>query len=48
MVVSMTDRFAIRLLDIKENKKFKESEACYNLKEFVSSIKQKFGLKYGF
>ncbi|XP_012438963.1 probable galactinol--sucrose galactosyltransferase 2 [Gossypium raimondii] len=42
-------QFATRLVDIKENSKFKslESEAgCNNLHEFISMIKGKYGLKY--
>ncbi|KAG4171079.1 hypothetical protein ERO13_A12G186301v2 [Gossypium hirsutum] len=42
-------RFATRLVDIKENSKFKSSESdawCNNLHEFINMIKGKFGLKY--
>ncbi|KAB2053568.1 hypothetical protein ES319_A12G196100v1 [Gossypium barbadense] len=42
-------RFATRLVDIKENSKFKSSESdawCNNLHEFINMIKGKYGLKY--
>ncbi|KAL4382864.1 hypothetical protein GQ457_15G006560 [Hibiscus cannabinus] len=42
-------QFASRLVDIKENSKFKSSESdggCSDLREFVNTIKGKFGLKY--
>ncbi|KAK8657775.1 hypothetical protein V6N13_035998 [Hibiscus sabdariffa] len=42
-------RFASRLVDIKENSKFKSSESdggYSDLREFVNTIKGKFGLKY--
>ncbi|GMJ00082.1 seed imbibition 2, raffinose synthase 2 [Hibiscus trionum] len=42
-------QFASRLVDIKENSKFKSSESdggCSDLHEFVNTIKGKFGLKY--
>ncbi|TYH97017.1 hypothetical protein ES332_A12G214300v1 [Gossypium tomentosum] len=42
-------RFATRLVDIKENSKFKSSESdawCNNLHEFINMIKGKFGSKY--
>lgn len=42
------DRFATRLVDIKENSKFKASgsdNSCVDLKEFIETIKEKYGLK---
>ncbi|KAF5957367.1 hypothetical protein HYC85_004592 [Camellia sinensis] len=42
-------QFATRLVDIKENKKFKASgsdSSCVDLKEFVEVIKEKYGLNY--
>ncbi|TYG90829.1 hypothetical protein ES288_A12G213900v1 [Gossypium darwinii] len=42
-------QFATRLVDIKENSKFKSSESdawCNNLHEFINMIKGKYGLKY--
>ncbi|CAM8917540.1 unnamed protein product [Rhodiola kirilowii] len=38
--------FAIRLRDIKENKKFKDLETFSDLQEFVKTIKEKYGLKF--
>ncbi|KAE8730905.1 putative galactinol--sucrose galactosyltransferase 2 [Hibiscus syriacus] len=42
-------QFATRLVDIKENSKFKSPESdagCSDLQEFVNMIKVKYGLKY--
>lgn len=44
-------RFGARLVSIKENKKFQETEKVLSsqsngLKEFVSEVKKNFGLKY--
>ncbi|GFZ07858.1 seed imbibition 1 [Actinidia rufa] len=42
-------QFATRLVDIKENSKFKASgsdNSCVDLKEFIKVIKEKYGLKY--
>ncbi|PSR95905.1 Galactinol--sucrose galactosyltransferase [Actinidia chinensis var. chinensis] len=42
-------QFATRLVDIKENSKFKASSSdnsCVDLKEFIEVIKEKYGLKY--
>ncbi|KAI8529106.1 hypothetical protein RHMOL_Rhmol12G0200300 [Rhododendron molle] len=42
-------QFATRLVDIKENSKFKASgsdNSCVDLKEFIETIKEKYGLKY--
>ncbi|XVE56686.1 hypothetical protein DITRI_Ditri04bG0030600 [Diplodiscus trichospermus] len=40
-------QFATRLVDIKENSKFKSSDAgCNDLHEFIGMIKGKYGLKY--
>ncbi|XP_058193858.1 probable galactinol--sucrose galactosyltransferase 2 [Rhododendron vialii] len=42
-------QFATRLVDIKENSKFKASgsdNSCIDLKEFIETIKEKYGLKY--
>ncbi|KAI4343687.1 hypothetical protein L6164_011006 [Bauhinia variegata] len=42
-------QFATRLMDIKENKKFRSAgldDSCINLHHFVDSIKEKFGVKY--
>lgn len=42
------DRFATRLVDIKENSKFKSSGSdagCDGLHEFIDTIKGKYGLK---
>lgn len=42
------NRFATRLVDIKENSKFKSSGSdgsCINLHDFIDDIKDKFGLK---
>ncbi|KAI8529105.1 hypothetical protein RHMOL_Rhmol12G0200200 [Rhododendron molle] len=42
-------QYATRLVDIKENSKFKAScsdNSCVDLKEFIDTIKEKYGLKY--
>ncbi|KAL5750654.1 hypothetical protein ACOSP7_025257 [Xanthoceras sorbifolium] len=42
-------QFATRLVDIKENSKFKSSDSdnmCTDLHEFIDAIKEKYGLKY--
>ncbi|XP_062168819.1 probable galactinol--sucrose galactosyltransferase 2 [Alnus glutinosa] len=42
-------QFATRLVDIKENNKFKSSgsdNACIDLHDFIDSIKDKYGLKF--
>ncbi|KAF7123407.1 hypothetical protein RHSIM_Rhsim12G0169600 [Rhododendron simsii] len=38
--------FAWRLVDIIENSKFRDNDACSDLHEFVTSIKEKYGLKF--
>lgn len=47
-VLSVICRFATRLVDIKENNKFKEpvpDDACTNMSAFVKSIKHEYGIK---
>ncbi|XP_042497482.1 probable galactinol--sucrose galactosyltransferase 2 [Macadamia integrifolia] len=39
-------QFATRLVDIKENNKFKGIGCRENLREFIKTIKEKYGLKY--
>ncbi|KAF2314135.1 hypothetical protein GH714_023606 [Hevea brasiliensis] len=42
-------QFAARLVDIKENSKFKSSgsdDICTDLREFIDKIKEKYGLKF--
>lgn len=46
MLISFqTFSFAWRLVDIIENSKFRDNDACSDLHEFVTSIKEKYGLK---